>query len=118
MPKTMLVPRGKRPSRSAAAVSPAINNPLLERGKKLNKPAAGGPRIMMPRSVPSFIPTKSPRSGVAVKNVGGPKNNKAIKIKKLLLEPKEIEIKKNRVVLRKIMVRRKTYFPGRRERIY
>ena len=118
MPKTMIVPRGKRPSRSATLVSTAINNALLKRGKKLNKPAAGSPRIMMPHSVPSFIPTKSPRSGVAVKNVGCPKNNKAIKIKKLLLEPKEIEIKKNGVVLQKIMVRRKTYFPGRREGIY
>ena len=90
MPKTMLVPGGKRLSRSAAAVSAAINNAVLERGKQLNKPAAGGQRITMPHSIPSFVPTKSPRSEVGVKNVRGPKNIKAIKIKKLLLEPKEV----------------------------
>ena len=118
MPRTMLVPRGKRLNRPAAAVSAAINNVLLERGKKLHKPTGGGPRIIMLRSIPSFVQIESPRSGVGVKNVCGPKNNKAIKIRKLLVEPKEVEIKKNGVVLRKIMVRRKTYFPGRCPRVY
>ena len=91
MPKTMLVPRGKRPSRSAAAVSGAINNALLEKGKKLGKPAEGSPRITMPQSIPSFVPSRDRRSGVGVKkvrNIRRPRNNRRIKIKKLLVEPK------------------------------
>ena len=121
MPKTMLVPRGKRLSRSAAAVSAAINNALLEKSKKLRKLTEGGPRITMPRSIPSFIPSQDRRSEVGVKkvrNIHGPRNNRHIKIKKLLVEPKEVEIFKNGVVQCKIIVRRKTYFPGRRQRVY
>ena len=37
MLKTMLVPTSKSPSRSAAAVSTAINNILFEKAKKLNQ---------------------------------------------------------------------------------
>ena len=121
MSKTGLLPRGKRPSRSAAAVSASINNALLERGRKLCKPAEGSPRITMPQSILSFIPSQDRRLGVGVKNVRnirGPRNNKHIKIKKLLVEPKEIEITKNGVVQQRKIVRRKTYFPGRRQRVY
>ena len=75
----------------------------------------------MPQSIPSFIPSRDRRSGVGVKkvrNIRRPRNNRHIKIKKLLVEPKEVEIKKNGVAQHRIIVRRKTYFPGRRQRVY
>ena len=46
------------------------------------------------------------------------KRNKGIKIKKLLSQPKMVTVKKNGQVLRKMAVRRKAYFPGRRRKIY
>ena len=46
------------------------------------------------------------------------KRNKGIKIKKLISQPKMVTVKKNGQVLRKMTVRRKAYFPGRRRKIY
>ena len=47
-----------------------------------------------------------------------PKARRNIKIKKLLAEPKQVEIRTNGQVIKKITVRRKSYFPGRRKRTY
>ena len=46
------------------------------------------------------------------------KRKRNIKIKKLLAEPKQVEIRKNGRVIKRITVRRKSYFPGRRKRTY
>ena len=46
------------------------------------------------------------------------KRKRNIKIKKLIAEPKQVEIRKNGCVIKRITVRRKSYFPGRRKRTY
>ena len=46
------------------------------------------------------------------------KRKRNIKIKKLLPEPKQVEIRKNGRVIKRITVRSKSYFPGRRKRTY
>ena len=58
-----------------------------------------------------------PNKGIGVKKMTS-KRNKGIKIKKLLSQPKMVTVKKNGQVLRKMTVRRKAYFPGRRRKIY
>ena len=55
-----------------------------------------------------------PRSKIGTKRT----RNRAIKIKKLLPQAKIVEVKKNGYVLRKMTVRRRTYFPGRRKVTY
>ena len=63
---------------------------------------------------PSFVP-----SGKKKKWSGCKKDKKqGNKDKKLLPQAKTVEVKKNGIVLRKMTVRRKTYFPGKRNVTY
>ena len=66
---------------------------------------------------PALIGRPVPNKGIGVKKMPS-KRNKGIKIKKLLSQPKMVTVKKNGQVLRKMTVRRKAYFPGRRRKIY
>ena len=117
MPRARMMPRGKRPPRAAAVALSAINNILLN-AKKPNLVNSNS-RAGSSGARPSFVPANRPRSGVGVKNIKRIRvRNRAIKIKKLLSQPKNVEVKKNGVVLRKMVVRRKTYFPGRRKVTY
>ena len=66
---------------------------------------------------PAFISRPVPTGGVGVKKMPS-KRNKNIKIKKLLDQPKQVSVKKNGQVIRRMTVRRKAYFSGRRRKIY
>ena len=97
MPRIKSVPiRSARPSRGVAQTSQAINSALLGT-KKISRPV--------------------PTGGVGVKKMPS-KRNKNIKIKKLLGQLKQVSVKKNGQVIRRMTVRRKAYFPGRRRKIY
>ena len=102
MPRVKTTPvRSARPSRAAAQTSQAISNILL--GSKINiGPALGRP-----------VPT----GGVGVKKIPA-KRKRNIKIKKLIVQPKQAFVKKNGQVVRTMTVRRKAYFPGRRRKTY
>ena len=52
-----------------------------------------------------------------VKNIEGRMRNRTFKIKKLIAEPKNIEVKKNGQVVRKMTVRRRAIFPSERRRV-
>ena len=120
------MPRGKGPPRAAAANSSAINNVLL--GKRNNGPAlAAAVNLPGPSSAPSFAPAhpsrrinrSRPSGGIGVKNMERfRKRNRDIKIKKVLPQSKVVQVKKNGVVVRTMTVPRKTYFPGRRKKVY
>ena len=116
------MPRRKRPLRVAAAVSKAINNVLLGANNQAAaaQPGPSQPGPSAPR--PSFSsrnPRFKPSSGIGVKNIEHIRvRNRAIKIKKLLSQSKTINVKKNGVIVCKMVVRRKTYFPGRGARTY
>ena len=60
-----------------------------------------------------------PRRQVAgVKNIEGRVRNKRFKIKRLLPQPKNIEVKKRGVAVRRMVVRRETIFPAEVRRPY
>ena len=102
MPRVKSVPmRSIRLTRGAAQTSQAINNALL------------GTKNVGPASLGRPVPT----GGIGVKKMAT-KRNKSIKIKKLLPQPRMVSVKKNGHVLRRMTVRRKAYFPGRRRKIY
>ena len=103
MPRVKSVPvRSARPSRGAAQTSQAINNALLGTKKNIG---------------PALIGRPVPTGGIGVKKMVT-KHNKSIKIKKLLAQPRQVSVKKNGKVLRRMTVCRKAYFPGRRRKIY
>ena len=87
--------RSARPSRNAAKTSRAINSLLI--GSKRNIETPVDLSIKRPKTV---------------------KRNRNIKIKKLLAQPKQVEIRKNGQVIRRMTVQRKSYFPGRRKKTY
>ena len=93
--------RSVRPSRRAAQTSQAITNALI--GSKRNiGPALGRP---------------IPAGGVEVKRMRTARK-RDIKIKKLIAQPRQVSVKKNGQVVRRMTVRRKAYFPGRRRKTY
>ena len=114
MPRTKnTMPRGKRPPRTAAAAASAINNVLL--GKRNIGPALAA-NLPGPSSAPD---RPCPSGGIGVKNMERfCKRNRDIKIKKVLPQSEVVQVKKNGVVQRTMTVRRKTYFPGRRKKVY
>ena len=59
-----------------------------------------------------------PRHRIGVKNIEGRIRNRTFKIKKLLAQPKNVDVKKRGFVLRKMVVRRKTIFPAEVGRAY
>ena len=83
--------RNVRPTRNAAKTSCAINSLLI------------GSKTPVDFSI---------KKGKAVKRI------RNIKIKKLLLQAKQVEVRKNGQVIRRMTVRRKSYFPGRRKKTY
>ena len=122
-----VMPRGKRPPRAAAAVSQVINNVLLGKSNVGPTLAAPAHAVAGPSSAPSFTPSHlkrrlgrpRPAGGIGVKNMQAfRRRNRDIKIKKLLPQPKTINVKKNGVIVRKMVVRRRAYFPGRQARVY
>ena len=60
---------------------------------------------------------KVPRQRIGVKNIEGRIRNRNFKIKRLLAQPKNIDVKKHGVVVQKIVVRR-TIFPAEVRRAY
>ena len=122
-----VMPRGKRPLRAAAAVSQAINNVLLGKsniGPVLAVPAA----VAGPSSQLTFAPAHPrgrrldrpcPTGGIGVKNTQAfRRRNRDIKIKKLLPQAKAVNVKKNSVIVMKIIICRRAYFPGRQKKVY
>ena len=59
-------------------------------------------------------PCRRRAPGRGIKNIEGRVRNKTFKIKKLIAVPKNIEVKKNGQVDRKMTVRRRAIFPGAR----
>ena len=58
------------------------------------------------------------RQRIRVKNIEGRIRNRTFKIKKLLAQPKNVDVKKRGVVLLKMVVRRKAIFPAEIRRAY
>ena len=87
--------RSVRPTRNAAKTSRAINSLLI--GSKRNV-----------RTPVDF----SIKRGKTVKRI------RNIKTKKLLAQQKQVKVRKNGQVIRRMTVRRKSYFPGRRKKTY
>ena len=52
-----------------------------------------------------------------IKNIEGRIRNRTFKIKKLIAQPKNIQVKKNGQVVRKMTVRRRAIFPSERRRV-
>ena len=52
------------------------------------------------------------------KKIGGRIRNRTFKIRKLIAQPKNIEVKKNEQVVRKMTVQRRAIFPGKQRRVY
>ena len=91
MARTKTTPRrSKRPMRNAAATSRAIN------------------RLLVTSNSPVDFSLTRKTSGKRIKH---------IKIKKLLPQAKQVQVKKNGQVIRRMTVRRKSYYPGRRKKL-
>ena len=119
--------RGKRPprgTRAAAAAAEAINNVLLGAlAAPVISAAVAGPSGVRSSFSPSHrrnqLGRPRPNAGVEVKRMQVfRRRKKDIKIKKLLLQPRTINVKKNGVVVRKMTVRRRSYFSGRGAGVY
>ena len=95
MAKTLRLPRAKRPNRARAAKATAIaiNNILA---RKRNTPPSGGSGVKRIKTA----------------------RNKNYKVKILLPTFKKVNVKKGGVVVRTMMVRRKTHFPGKKRYVY
>ena len=61
---------------------------------------------------------RRPRQRIGVKNIEGRIENKTFEIKRLLAQPKNVDVKKNGVVVCKKVVRRRTIFPVEVRRVY
>ena len=92
MARTLRLPRGKRPTRAAKSTAIAINNILARRRLR-------------------------PSGGTGVKKIKS-ERNKNLKIKILLRKPKKVNVKKGGVVVRSMIVRRKSHYPGKRRKVY
>ena len=53
---------------------------------------------------------RNPRQRIGVKNIEGRIRSRTFQIKRLVAQPKNINTKKNGVIVRKIVVRRRTIF--------
>ena len=53
-----------------------------------------------------------------VKKIEGRIRKRTFKIRMLLVQPKNVDVKKHGVVLQKMVVRRKTIFPAEVRRVY
>ena len=59
-----------------------------------------------------------PRQRIRVKNIEGRIRNRTFKIKSLLAHPKNVDVKKRGVVVRKMVVRRSKIYPAEVKRAY
>ena len=66
---------------------------------------------------PARVAPARRRARSGVKNIEGRITNRTFKIKKLIAKPKNIEVKKNGQVVRKMTVQRRVIFPGERRRV-
>ena len=55
---------------------------------------------------------------IGVKNIEGRICSRTFKMKRLMAQPKNISVKKNGVIVRKIVVRSRTIFPDEVRRVY
>ena len=55
---------------------------------------------------------------IGVKNIEGKVHSRTFKIKRLMAQPKNINVTKNDVIVRKMAVRRRTIFPAEVRRVY
>ena len=67
---------------------------------------------------PARVAPARRRAISGVKNIEGRIRNRTFKIKKLIAQPKNIQVKKNGQVVRKMTVRRRAIFPGETRRVY
>ena len=112
-----LLLRGSRPSRAAAQASKAINSTLLGTKRNIGPALANIDFNIAP--APPKLGRPKPSGGIGVKDMDGfRKRNKNLKIKKLLPQSRVVTVKKNGVALRKMTVRRRSYFLGRRRKVY
>ena len=80
--------------------------------------AAAAPDAAAPARHPRLGRPK-PSGGIGVKNMEAfRKRNRDLKIKRLLPQSKVVNVKKTGVALRKMTVRRRSYFPGYRKKVY
>ena len=61
---------------------------------------------------------RQPRQRIGVKNIEGRIRSVVFKIKRLMAQPKNINVKRNSVIVRKIVLRRRTIFPAEVRRVY
>ena len=61
---------------------------------------------------------RQPRQRMRVKNIEGRICSVVFKIKRLMVQPKNINVKRNGVIVRKIVLRRRTIFPAEVRRVY
>ena len=59
-----------------------------------------------------------PRQRIGVKNIEGRIRSRPFKIKRLIAQPKNINVEKNVVIVRKIVIRRREIFPAEVRSIY
>ena len=124
MARTKTTPqRGLRQPRAAAQVSRAINSALLRTKKNIGPALAANVDFNVASSSAPTVPVElgrpKPSGGIGVKKMEGVrKKNKNLKMKRLLPQSRVVTVKKNGVALRKMTVRRRSYFPGRRRKVY
>ena len=63
-------------------------------------------------------PVARRRQRIGVKNIEGRFCNRTFKIQRLLAQPKNVDVKKNGVVIQKMVVRKKIIFPAEVRRAY
>ena len=81
-------------------------------------PAAAAAVAPVARPAPRGRRGRPRRQVAGVKNIEGRVRNKRFKIKRLLPKPRNIEVKKRGVVVRRMVVRRETIFPAEIRRAY
>ena len=81
-------------------------------------PAAAAAVAPVARPAPRGRRGRPRRQVAGMKNIEGHVRNKRFKIKCLLGQPRDIEVKKRGVVVRRMVVRRETIFPAEVRRAY
>ena len=81
-------------------------------------PAAAGAVAPVARPAPRGRRGKTRRQVAGMKNIEGLVCNKRFKIKRLLPQPRNIEVKKRGVVVYRMVMRKETIFPAEVRRAY
>ena len=61
---------------------------------------------------------RQPRQRIDVKNIEGRIRSRTFKIKRLIAQPKNINVKKNGVIVRKMVAQRRAIFPAEFRSVY